>query len=71
MKNIYSSLLAIVALVVFTSAFAVRPAEAINLQSWDQQINNPSQFNVLFQFGGEAVLDKETGLVHRKQVVNL
>ena len=65
MKNIYSSLLAIGALVVFTSAFAVRPAEAINLQSWDKQINNPSRFKVFNQFNGigEAVLDNETGLV--------
>ena len=63
MKNIYSSLLAIGALVVFTSAFAVRPAEAINLQSWDKQINNPSRFMVLNQFIGigQAVLDNETG----------
>ena len=65
MKNIYLSLLAIVALVVFTSALAVKPAEAINLQSWDQQINNPSRFKVLNQFIGigGAVLDNETALV--------
>ena len=68
MKNIYSSLLAIGALVVFTSAFAVRPAEAINLQSWDKQINNPSRFMVLNQFTGigQAVLDNETRLVREQ-----
>jgi len=40
----------------FSSAFA-EPS------SWDKQINGAGRFQVLSQFGGEAVLDKETGLV--------
>jgi len=31
--------------------------------SWDHQINSPGRFKVLSDFGGAAVLDKETGLV--------
>lgn len=31
--------------------------------SWDKQINSPRRFKVLSDFGGAAVLDKETGLV--------
>jgi hypothetical protein len=30
---------------------------------WDKQINTPQRFKVLGDFGGTAVLDKETGLV--------
>jgi len=38
-------------------------AEAINLESWDKQINNPGRFKVLSDFNDAAVLDKETQLV--------
>jgi hypothetical protein len=39
-------------------------AEAINLQSWDDQIPNPSnRFTVLSEFNNQAVLDRETQLV--------
>jgi hypothetical protein len=31
--------------------------------SWDERINRPERFKVLGDFGGAAVLDKETGLV--------
>ena len=40
------------------------PAEAIPLESWDNKIPNAHQrFKVLSEFGGAAVLDRETGLV--------
>ena len=38
-------------------------AEAIDLRSWDSQINNPGRFKVLSDFNDAAVLDKETQLV--------
>ncbi len=58
MKRLYSTLIAIIAFVVF-------PALAIADRgtTWDKQINGPGRFMVLSQFGGAAVLDKETGRV--------
>lgn len=42
----------------------VDPAGAIPLESWDDKIPNANQrFKVLPEFGGAAVLDKETQLV--------
>jgi len=39
-------------------------ASAIPLESWDNKIPNAgTRFKVLSEFGGQAVLDKETGLV--------
>jgi len=57
MKNLYSSLIAIVAFVVFAGVVAAKPP------SWDKVINSPKRFKVLDKFDDEAVLDKETGLV--------
>ena len=42
---------------------AAGTADAINLESWDNQINNPGRFKVLNDFGGAAILDRETQLV--------
>ena len=43
------------------------PAGATPLESWDDKIPNASQrFKVLTEFAGEAVLDRETGLVWEK-----
>jgi len=39
------------------------PVQAIELESWDKQIDNPKRFKVLGEFSGEAVLDRETGWV--------
>lgn len=51
--------IAIVVLLMFTlPAYAGHTAPP-----WDHQMNSPGRFLVLSQFGGEAVLDKETGLV--------
>ena len=58
MKTLYSSLIAIVAFVMFVSQAAAKP-----VPTWDKQINGPGRFKVLSKFGGAAVLDKETGLV--------
>ncbi len=58
MKNLYSSLIAILALVLFASL-----ADAGPFPTWDKQINTPDRFKVLDDFKGRAVLDKETGLV--------
>lgn len=42
----------------------VEPIGAIPLESWDDKIPNAgTRFKVLTEFGGQAVLDKETGLV--------
>jgi len=43
------------------------PAGAIPLESWDDIIpSGTTRFKVLSEFGGEAVLDKNTGLVWEK-----
>lgn len=47
------------ALLVFCST----PVDAMQLESWDNKINGPNRFRVLAEFSGEAVLDRETGLV--------
>ena len=57
MKNLYRVLIAIFAPLVFV------PLAAAQLTPWDKQINGAGRFQVLSQFNGEAVLDKETGLV--------
>ena len=57
MKNLYSILIAIVALFVFASLADAKPP------FWDDQINNTGRFKVLSEFGNAAVFDKETGLV--------
>jgi hypothetical protein len=41
----------------------VSSAKAGSLPSWNKVINTPDRFRVLSAFNGEAVLDKETGLV--------
>lgn len=57
MKIVYSSLIAVVA-VVFAAVALADPGT-----TWEKQINRPGRFQVLNQFGGEAVFDKETGRV--------
>ena len=57
MKATWCGVVAAVATVlVATTAMA-------QLGPWSRQINSPSRFQVLGQFGGAAVLDLETGLV--------
>lgn len=58
MKILYSILIAMVAVVLFAAVAVADPGT-----TWENQINNPSRFKVLSDFGGEAVLDKETGRV--------
>ena len=60
MKTFYGTLIGIVALLM------VAPLAAGGDRAfprWDEQINHPNRFKVLGDFGGAAVLDKETGLV--------
>ncbi|MBI3058716.1 MAG: DUF1566 domain-containing protein [Deltaproteobacteria bacterium] len=59
MRSLYSSLIAMVAFVVFASMAAAADGHP----AWDKQINNPGRFKKLGQFGNAAVFDKETGLV--------
>ncbi len=58
MKSLYTVLIAMVAFVVFAAVAVADPGTP-----WDKQINNTGRFKVLSQFGGAAVLDKETGRV--------
>jgi hypothetical protein len=48
-------------LVMMASATIAGP-----VQTWDDQINNPNRFRVLNEFNGEAIFDRETGLVWEK-----
>ena len=57
MKTIWCSIIAIAA-TVLTAAITTA-----QVQPWDKQISNNGRFKVLAQFGDEAVLDQETGLV--------
>ena len=58
MKRLYFSLIAIIAFFGFA---ALAPADPGT--TWDEKINSHHRFKVLREFGGEAVLDKETGRV--------
>jgi Protein of unknown function (DUF1566) len=58
MNNVNVIPMTIAALVLSASG-----AAAQGFPRWDTQINSPKRFVVLVDFGGEAVLDKETGLV--------
>ena len=58
MKTQYSILSAVFAFILFSSPLAAQVGTP-----WDQQINSPSRFQVLIDFGGAAVFDSETGLV--------
>lgn len=57
MKTLYCTLVMLVVGVVLTAGAEARPP------FWDDQINSPQRFKVLNEFNGEAVLDRETGLV--------
>jgi hypothetical protein len=58
MKILYSSLIAIIAFVVLAAAAIADPGT-----TWEKKINPAGRFQVLQQFRGEAVFDKETGRV--------
>ena len=58
MKRLYFSLIAIITFVGFAALALADPGT-----TWDQQINGHGRFKVLNEFGGAAVLDKETGRV--------
>ena len=58
MKTQYSILSAVFAFILFTSPLAAQVGTP-----WDQQIKSPGRFQVLIDFGGGAVFDRETGLV--------
>lgn len=50
-------------LVMTTVMMSAAGAHAGPLPAWDTVINSPARFKVLGEFNGEAVLDRETGLV--------
>ena len=59
MKKLCSSFIVAVVWVVFgQTAFGAAP----DLHSWSDKLGS-SRYQVLSQFGGEAILDKETGLI--------
>lgn len=60
MKKVYLILFIVVAL--FMSASSVDS----NGLEWGQVINSPNRFQVLSDFGGDAVLDRETGLIWQR-----
>jgi hypothetical protein len=58
MKRLYFSLIAMIAFVGFAALVLADPGT-----TWDDKINGHDRFKVLREFGGAAVLDKETGRV--------
>jgi hypothetical protein len=58
MKRLYFSLVAMIAFVGFAALALADPGT-----TWDDKINGHHRFKVLREFGGAAVLDKETGRV--------
>ena len=58
MKRLYFSLIAMIAFVGFAALALADPGT-----TWDDKINGHHRFKVLREFGGAAVLDKETGRV--------
>jgi hypothetical protein len=58
MKRLYSILTGMGAIFVFASLALADPGT-----TWEKKIDGPERFRVLSQFGGAAVLDKETGRV--------
>ena len=65
MKRPHSIFMAIVVLVLFAGAAGADPGA-----TWEKQIAGASRFTVLSQFGGAAVLDKETGRVWQQSPEN-
>ena len=63
MKRLWVLGMAVAALVVVVPA-------SVWSDPWDNQINNPQRFRVLADFGGTAVLDRETGLVWERAPEN-
>jgi uncharacterized protein DUF1566 len=56
--------LSVAAILIALVVGVVAPlAAAATFPSWDSQFNGPARFVMLNQFGGAAVLDRETGLV--------
>jgi len=62
MKALYGTLIGVVALLAVAS-LAVADDKHSACTSWDKQINKPGRFKALSDFGGAAVLDRETCLV--------
>ena len=58
----------ILATVCVVGLGGARDGGAVPLESWDDQINNPTRFKVLPEFNNEAVLDRETQLVWRRDL---
>ena len=58
MKIVSASLMVAMVAVVFALPVAAEP-----LPTWDNVINGPGRFRVLWDFNNAAVLDRETGLV--------
>src|SRR5262249_44199650 len=61
MKSAYSSLVALVVFVVLAPLAIADPGT-----TWENQINNPSRFQVLKEFGDAAVFDREAGRVWQR-----
>jgi hypothetical protein len=59
MRTTFCTVIALISFVVFTSSAYSGHQDP----PWDHQINGPARFRVLSDFNGEAVLDRETGLV--------
>src|SRR5687767_4175279 len=59
MRKTHFAVIALISMLVFTA-----PAYSGHQDPpWDHQNNGPARFKVLSDFNGEAVLDRETGLV--------
>ena len=67
MKSEWNRPMRVITAVLTTLSLTTASAEALDVRSWDQKIDDPAKrFVVLPAFNNEAVLDKETQLVWQR-----
>ena len=72
MSNLFNKLLGLWVIGMWLALSALAQADSVVLYhatpSWDQTLPAATRFIVLSNFGGQAVLDRETGLVWERQI---